>query len=255
MKPTKLGAGVILLALATSGCTEAQSASDTSELSRSLLTQPADDGQSTLVPATPDPAADDTPRVPVSMVGFNRGSETAPVKVVEMSDYGCGYCRQFHLESFPALRAEYIESGMVEWKFVPFVTGMFENSLVATEAAECTHAQGLTEFELLNKRLWEEQRAWKGSDEPEAVVRGWVEQLGIDMGLYDTCVNENQRMQRIAASTTLAGQIGVRGTPTFIVLGVDGRYPPIQGALPLDTFRELLTAVHDEATAAEGGQR
>ena len=105
-------------------------------------------------------------------LGYNRGSPDAPVKVVEMSDYGCGYCRQFHEETFPSLLEEFIESGMVEWKFMPYITGMFENSLVATEAAECTYVQDTEAFEVLNSRLWANQSDWKGSDEPEPVVRG-----------------------------------------------------------------------------------
>lgn len=246
--------GVAAMLLGSFACTEAESASDTSELSRSLLEQPADDGTSTLVPPPPRPAADEGPRVPVSMVGFNRGSEQALVKVVELSDYGCGYCRQFHQETFPSLLAEYVETGMVEWKFVPYITGMFENSLAATEAAECAYVQGEEAFEQLNRRLWSDQAAWKRSDQAETVVRSWVEALGLDMGDFDSCIVEDQRLQRIAASTTLAGQIGVRGTPTFIVLGVDGRYPPLQGALALDTFREILTAVHEEASRESAGQ-
>ena len=38
--------------------------------------------------------------------------------------------------------------------------------------------------------------------------------------------------------------------PTFFVLG----YPPLQGALPLETFRELLTLVHEEITNGQAGQ-
>ncbi len=245
--------GALFLA---SGCSDGESqAADTSSLSRSLLSAPLDDGSSTVISADPALADNGGPRVPVSRVGFNRGLTEAPVKVVEMSDYGCGYCRQFHEETFPALREQFIESGMVEWKFVPYITGMFENSLVATEAAECTYAQDTDAFEELNGRLWEEQSEWKRSNNPEAVVHDWVGQLGIDMDAFATCVEQDQQLPRIAASTTLAGQIGVRGTPTFIVLG----YPPLQGALPLETFQEVLTLVYNEnmqllqeAEAAEG---
>jgi protein-disulfide isomerase len=229
--------------VASSACSEAESeAADTSSLSRSLLAEPLDDGSSTIIAADPALADDGGPRVPVSMVGFNRGSEEAPVKVVEMSDYGCGYCRQFHEESFPTLMDQFIESGMVEWKFVPYVTGMFEHSLVATEAAECTYVQNTEAFETLNRRLWLEQAAWKRSNNAEAVVHDWVAQLGIDMGAFQACVEQDEQLPRIAASTTLAGQLGVRGTPTFIVLG----YPPLQGALPLETFQEILTLVYNE---------
>ena len=57
-------------------------------------------------------------------------------------------------------------------------------------------------------------------------------------------------MQRVAAATSLANQLGVRGTPTFFVVG----YPPLQGALPTETFVNMLNLVYEDATkAAPGG--
>jgi len=234
-------------ALLVGSCADDPPTPDTRALSRDLLAQPVSDGRTT--PVTGDPAlSGQEARVPVSEVGVNRGLVEAPVKVVEMSDYGCGYCRKFHEETFPTLMKEFVDAGKVEWKFVPFITGMFDNSLAATEAAECTLAQDEAAFERINDRLWEQQAAWKGSDAPESVVRGWADELGIDMMAFDRCVERDERLPRIASATTLAQQLGVRGTPTFVVVG----YPPLQGALPLDTFREVLTAVYERAREQGG---
>ncbi|HCV34522.1 MAG: DsbA family protein [Longimicrobiales bacterium] len=218
----------------------------TEDLTRSLLTQPAGDGVSTPLAVDPNMFSDG-PRISVAEVGFNRGDTTALVKVVEMSDYGCGYCRKFHEESFGAIREEFIATGMVEWKFVPYIAGMFENSLVATEAVECTYAQSPDAFESLNGRLWADQQIWKGSSDAESVVHGWVSELDIDMAAFNDCVEGNNRMPRIASATTLAGQLGVRGTPTFVVIG----WPPLQGALPLEMFREVLSAAHAQLEELE----
>ncbi|MCH1571000.1 MAG: DsbA family protein [Longimicrobiales bacterium] len=213
----------------------------TEDLTRNLLAQPVGDGTSTPL-AVDEAMASQGPRVSVAEVGFNRGDTTALVKVVEMSDYGCGYCRQFHEETFGPIREEFIATGMVEWKFVPYITGMFENSLVATEAAECTYAQSPEAFETLNARLWADQSEWKSSSDPESVVQAWVTELGIDMETFNACQDSDERIVRVASATTLAGQIGVRGTPTFVVLG----WPPLQGALPLQMFRDVLTAAHNQ---------
>lgn len=239
---------VLLLALSgVAACGAAPAEDDgTEDLTRSLLAQPAGDGISTPL-AVDQSMASQGPRVSVAQVGFNRGDTTALVKVVEMSDYGCGYCRQFHEESFPAIRAEFIETGMVEWKFVPYITGMFENSLVATEAAECTYAQSPEAFESLNARLWDEQATWKRSNDPESVVHPWVAALGLDMTEFNACLDDDDRIPRIASATTLAGQIGVRGTPTFVVIG----WPPLQGALPVDMFRDVLQAAHNQLVALQ----
>jgi protein-disulfide isomerase len=247
---SKLLAASVLAVLAVTACApaEPEASADTGDLTRSLLSQPAGPGgMSTPVVQSQIPEQEQRS---VEDLGYNRGSSDAPVKVVEMSDYGCGYCRQFHEETFPTLLEEYIEAGIVEWKFMPYITGMFENSLVATEAAECTYVQDTGAFEVLNSRLWGNQSDWKGSDEPEPLVRGWVSELGIDMETFDSCIEDNPQIERIFAATALAGQLGVRGTPTFLVMG----YAPVQGALPLETFRELLDLVHEEVTGQTAGQ-
>jgi len=177
-------------------------------------------------------------------MGFNLGSWEAPVKVIELSDFGCGYCRQFHQMTFPELREQFIDTGMVEWKFMPFVAGMFANSLAVSEVAECTLEQGAEPFEVLADRLWEGQAEWKASDEPETVVRPWVAELEIDMAEFDRCLADDRRIGRIAAATAFARQAGVRATPTFLVIG----YGPLQGALPFDVFREFLNLVYEDLT-------
>ncbi|MFQ5538332.1 MAG: DsbA family protein [Gemmatimonadota bacterium] len=185
--------------------------------------------------------------IDVALLGFDRGKPDAPVRVVEMSDYGCGYCRRFHEQTWPTLNEEFVAAGKVEWKFLPFVSGMFEDSDVVTEAAECVLEQDPELFEVMNGRLWDDQRAWKSSGDPLAVVRGFARDSGADMARWDSCMKEGRRKDRVQAATALARQLGVRGTPTFFVVG----YPPLQGALPTETFRNVLNMVYADAT--QGG--
>jgi protein-disulfide isomerase len=253
MKLDRAALVALCLMLPLSACSDADAAPEggTTDLTRSLLEQPSSDGVSTSIPTGSAVTDDGGPRIRVSDVGINRGSIDAPVKVVEMSDYGCSYCRQFHEETFPSILAEFIETGMVEWKFVPYITGMWETSFPATSAAECAYQQDAVAFERLNHRLWSDQREWKGAGgAAPGIVRAWVSELGADMEAYDTCIAGDEQVRRIADATRLAAQLAIRGTPTFIVLGAE-TYPPIQGALPLDAFRQILTVVHNEAV---GGQ-
>lgn len=240
-----LGAALVVLAAVSCGGDAPEAAGEAgTEVTRGLLAG-AQQGPSTM----PGPNGRPTPvrDVPLEEVGFDRGSDDAPVRVVEMSDYGCGYCRKFHEETFPALRDEFIETGKVQWKFVPYVTGMFDNSMAALRSAECTLEQSADAFERLNDRLWEEQSEWKSSGDAEALVRSWADEAGADMDQYDACHAEGRRFERIAAAGGLARQLGVRGTPTFFVLG----YGPLQGALPLDTFRQILALVHEDVTSGQ----
>ncbi len=240
--------------LTVAGCRAAppeEMPSDTDALTRNLLStaeaqaEAAQSSTAVRPPATPMPRQE----VDLDTLGFDRGQESALVRVVEMSDYGCGYCRRFHEETWPVLLKEFIESGKIEWKFIAFVTGMFANSPDATVAAECALEQGPEQFEVMNARLWRDQGTWKGSGEAAPLLRGWASEQRLDMKRYDSCVSEGRRASRIAAANALTQQVGVRGTPTFFVVG----YPPLQGALPTETFTEILNLVHEDAQRRANG--
>ncbi len=194
-------------------------------------------------PIASDGRADSTP-VDLASLGFDVGNQDAPVRVVEMSDFGCGYCRKFHLETWPTLRREFVETGKVQWKVIPFVTGMFAHSEAASMAAECALEQSPSAFEALEQHLWSDQSSWKKSDDAATLLRGWAAEDDLDMNRYDSCISERRPSDRLQAGRDLARRLGVRGTPTFFILG----YPPLPGALPTETFRKVLNAVYEDAT-------
>ncbi len=51
------------------------------------------------------------PEVPLDELFHELAAPDAQVTVVEFSDFGCQYCAQFDRETFPGLRAEFIETG------------------------------------------------------------------------------------------------------------------------------------------------
>lgn len=250
------GVTILLTAvgMAVAACRAAppdETASDTDALTRNLLSTAAAEAEdaSSATKLRPPAAPVKRQEVDLDTLGFDRGQDGALVRVIEMSDYGCGYCRRFHQDTWPVLLRDFIDSGKVEWKFIAFVTGMFANSPHATAAAECALEQGPAQFEAMNARLWEEQPAWKGSSDAAPLLRAWAVEQGLDTQRYDSCISEGRRAGRIAAANALTQQVGVRGTPTFFVVG----YPPLQGALPTETFTQLLTLVHEDAQRRANG--
>ena len=184
-----------------------------------------------------------SPRIPTSQqpgqeidladLGFDRGAPDAPVQVVELSDFGCGYCRVFAVETYPIIYNEYIETGKVHWKFVPMILGMFQNSVPATFAAECAGEQGM--FEQMHWRLFQDQSEWKPLDDPDPVFRRFAEEEGFDVERFATCLAGDWRAARVRADLRIGRDLGVRGTPMFLIDGY-----PVSGALPLQTFRDIL---------------
>ena len=200
-------------------------------------------------PAAPRAQAQEPSRTggtDVDALGFTRGSPDAPVRVVEFSDFGCGYCRQFHEEAWPTLRRDYVETGRVEWKMVPFDVGMFPHARQAVLAGECAGEQD--RFDDLRERLFAEQRTWKSGSAGEALslFRRLAGEEDLDMDRFNRCMAQGWRAARVDASNALARQLGIRGTPTFYILG----FGIVPGALPADQFAQLL----DEVLARRAGE-
>lgn len=209
---------------------------------------------STLAGSDRQSAAPDAPpslvrpnrRIPLDELGYDLGDPDAPVKLIEFSDFGCGYCRRFHEEVWPVLEREYVETGKVYWKYVPMILGIFPNAMEAAQAGECAGEQG--RFREMQDRLFAEQGTWKGSGDAESALEGIAEQVGLDMPRWRRCIAEGIQDDRIRAGTQVSQQAGVRGTPTFFVVG----YAPIPGALPLELFREVLDTAYAVAVRGDG---
>ena len=180
----------------------------------------------------------------VDELGVTFGEVEAPVKVIEFIDFGCGFCRRFHEETFGSLAAEYIDTGMIEWKLLPFVAGMFENSPAVTNASECALDQGMQAYAAFTAQLWGRQQEWKASDDPVTLSRSWMGEVGADLDAYDSCMENEDYALRVASANAVAAQLGVRSTPTFWIVGVG----PLLGALPVETFRQVFDQVHEQIT-------
>lgn len=171
-------------------------------------------------------------------IGFDFGAEDAPVKVVEFSDYGCGYCRRFHTEIFPTLQTEFVDAGVVRWKYVTYVSGMFANGLPAAYAAECAGEQGL--FPEVSRALYERQADWKGLPEPYALFESLVVEAGVDRERFRACFQEERPKGRIRSGILSGSRLGVRGTPSFLVQG-----RPLVGAQPASVWRDIFKVAQD----------
>lgn len=168
--------------------------------------------------------------------GYDRGDPDAPVAVVEFGDFGCSACGQFARESLSALHDEFVETGKVRWKYVPFLLGAFPNAAEAARAAECAAEQDA--FWAMHDRLFAEQRAWSTSRKPETLFRRYAGDLELDAARFDSCYREKRGDERTRANNRAAARLGVRATPTFFING-----KRLEGAPPLELFRALLTEV------------
>jgi protein-disulfide isomerase len=168
-------------------------------------------------------------------IGYDRGSVTAPVVLIDLSDFACPYCGEFSRETYPAIERDYVQTGKVFFKYVPFVVGSFVHSREATRATECAADQG--GFWPMLAKVYDAQREWKASSDPYAVLSSVAGAAGLDTVRLGACYASQRTDARTARVTERANALGVRVTPSFLV-----NERPVQGALPLEEFRKVIDA-------------
>ena len=172
-----------------------------------------------------------------------RGRADAPVTVYEMSDFECPYCRDFALETMPALEREYVRSGKVRFTFINFpLINIHRNAQAAAEVAMCAAQQG--KFWPVHDRLFQRQREWAERRDPAAYLLALADSTGVDHARLADCVTRGVTRPAIEADVAAARRAGARSTPTFYIEG-----GLIEGAAPLSDFRAVLDSVYRSKTA------
>jgi protein-disulfide isomerase len=176
-------------------------------------------------------------QVPVD--GRKCGLDSARVKIIEMSDYQCPWCKRFVDTTEKEVEEQYIAKGLVQMEFHNFaVTGGNQpkeknESTLAAEAAECANDQG--RFWDYHYKLYSEQNGEnEGAFRPEK-LRQFAADLGLDQKEFSSCLDSHRHYDEIAQERDEAIALGARGTPTLVINDM-----MVPGYLPFDQFQPLI---------------
>ena len=187
------------------------------------------------------------PEQPISLDGIPvMGSPLAKVALVEFSDFQCPYCGRFAQETLPALKAKYVDTGLVRFVFRHNPIPVHTRAQPAAEAAECAGRQG--HFWGMHDRLFEDP-----TELEESNLADYAKSLDLDLSAFDGCRAGGAR-EPVLRDAELARSLSLRGTPTFLIgpVGADGRAEVsdvIAGARPVAEFEAVLDKVLKVAEA------
>jgi len=149
--------------------------------------------------------------------GFTIGSDSAPLEVVEYSDFECPFCARFAAVQMPTIRTQLIETGRVRWRFRDYPLPGHRFSRYAAHAAQCAGEQGRF-WQMHDQLFFNHTWAQTGRD-PTRLFRDFARAAGVDVKQYDACMESGRFAGRIEASRQEGERLGVNGTPTFFVAG------------------------------------
>jgi protein-disulfide isomerase len=155
-----------------------------------------------------------------------RGNPSAPITVVEFSDFHCPYCKRVQ-PTLMELLNRYPDKVRIVYMDLP-IDSLHPQAARASEAARCARDQG---------KFWEyHDRIYAGGpDTTPEYLRKMAAEVGLDVGAFEQCLASGKHKEGIQADLQQASRLGLNGTPAFFV---NGR--PLSGAQPIEAFVQLI---------------
>jgi protein-disulfide isomerase len=170
----------------------------------------------------------DVPRVSVAIAAANPtlGSSSAPVTIIEFSDYQCPFCQRVE-PTLKRLRAAYGDKIRIVWKDFP-LTQIHPQAFKAGEAAHCAGDQG--KYWELHDVLFSNQSELQVDD-----LKRHALTLGLKADAFNQCLDSSKHGERVRDGVSEGNQLGVNSTPTIFI---NGRR--LSGAQPYDVFAAVI---------------
>lgn len=160
------------------------------------------------------------------------GDAAAPVTMVEVSDFGCPHCEDFHADTAEELRAQFVEPGAMRWVALPYALGT--STVPAAAAAMCANEQN-GYFEFANA-LFAIQPV-QDRLTPEGYQQA-AETIGLDLDQFSSCMDDGRYIAVVNQNRDAARANQVTGTPTFFL-----NDEKLSGAQPITAFAQVINSL------------
>jgi protein-disulfide isomerase len=154
-----------------------------------------------------------------------QGPATAPIDLIEFSDFQCPFCES----AFPTVKQVLSTYGdKIHFTYRHYPLGNHPRARPAAEAAQCAAEQD--KFWPFHDKLFGDQSRLSDQD-----FKQHAAELGLDTGQFNSCFDSRKYKAEIDADIRTAEEAGVSGTPAFFV---NGRM--LAGAQPFEVFQRVI---------------
>lgn len=143
------------------------------------------------------------------------GAEDAPVTIIEYASMTCGHCANFHNDTLPAIKEQYIDTGKARLIFreYPLDSRAYAASMLARCADERFY------FPMVDV-LFRQQDQWARVEDPRPPLLQIAKLAGFTQESFEACLQNREVLDSLnAVRTRAAEEFGVNSTPTFFING------------------------------------
>ncbi|MBI3453870.1 MAG: DsbA family protein [Rhodospirillales bacterium] len=162
------------------------------------------------------------------------GLAGAPVTIIEYASLTCPHCANFHANTYPQLKSNYIDKGLVKLVYRDFPLDRI--ALSGSMLARC--AGGPDRYFAFLDALYKQQGSWARGNANDMLtnLRRIARLGGMSEPAIDACLKD-ENVQKAVLTQSLQGEreFGVNSTPTLIINGKKQA-----GALTFDELDKVL---------------
>jgi protein-disulfide isomerase len=168
------------------------------------------------------------------------GSPNASVTIVEFGDYQCPTCGAWYHSQEALLIQNLVDTGRAKlvWRDFDYFG---PDSVSASEAAYAAGEQG--KFWQFHDLLFQSQQTPNNGWASRQNMETFAQQLGLNMTQFNQSFNSRKYDSLINANHNLGIQASVTGTPTFFLIGPNGKMITIAGGQPESVFERAVTSL------------
>ncbi len=155
------------------------------------------------------------------------GSSSAPITIIEFSDYQCPYCKRWHDDVWSEIQKNYADKVRLVYRDFPR-SSIHCDATSAAEAANCAKEQDkFWEFhELLFKA-----ESGLGTE----AYKKYAAEINLDAATFNKCLSDRRYQAEVQTDFEYAANLGISSTPTFFINGI-----PLVGAQPFEVFKQVI---------------
>ena len=170
---------------------------------------------------------------------FIIGDRNAPVTIIEYASLSCSHCADFHINTLPELKKEFVDTGKVKIVFRDFpfnYPALLGSMLLRCVPKDIRYQYSNVLYQLQSK--WVVRENAKTTQELYKIMQSG----GMTKEEFNQCIEdvdlENEILQGVIEAQK---EYNIKSTPSFIVNGI-----LLEGNKPIKDFRQIIDKILSE---------
>ena len=170
---------------------------------------------------------------------FVIGDEDASITIIEYASLSCSHCADFHMNTLPKLKEEFVDTGIAKIVFrdFPFNYPALLGSMVLRCVPEDIRFQYSNALYKLQSK-WVVRENAKSTQELYKIMQSG----GMTKEEFNQCIGdvdlENEILQGLISAQS---EFDIKSTPSFIINGI-----LLEGNKPIKDFRQIINKILSE---------